>query len=862
MNTITPPTHTFVQSPILSSHKQFHLRELTSVVLCALSCQSAIAADIGTWDDFVTSYQNGDREFTLTDNISASDIFTLDESSAIDLAGFTISSEAENAYLFFKQSATLSNGTISNFKNGAIVVEGSAMSTPVNVVLQELHFQDNHSAGNVGAAFKYVESTRGKNQLAQNSISIQNSKFLDNSAAYGGAVYIDRSSKSNISNSHFEGNSAEASGGALVFARSNDIVIQDTSFLNNTTQGDGGAIFIGLNYPEEIQFGGGPGLYPNIPFVDSGWDTYYTDHLRISIEAVEKDVIFSGNSAKRGSDIFILHGTKSNTGSWDPADRINTILNIGASANHKVQFDGDIVAEGIDTSSLFGPNKDEFNLHINPSESQTGEVIFNGIVTATPDPSLYFHRGTLSLGRGDSVAALPLILTTPEATGRKLNVAQGSIDEYRFDGLYFDTRSDDYTMELSLDVALESSIVDTLNWGGVTTSGSSSLTVNVSSWNVINDMAAGVQETEVTVAADGSTHDAVQFGLLDSGKQATGALYVYDVTLVDENNGTYRFENVGSAEPVDPDHGGGDSRPSDFNPEVYSATLAQQTVQLLQHEISHRLFDTHASSGGQASGSIGGGSINVDIAHFDDIDVDYYVALLEARSAPITLGVSTATFGVYGGFVSANAEGHVNDIDSVGGYLGALADWNLGKTFLKTHANIGYLQSNLDSKLGANNGQTDNIWLGAGASAGLQWDIPDTQATVLPSLDAVYTYVNGDDFTTGHNVDVDVGHFNGWEISPGVRIEHGFNTPQSWRFYAEARYVWTHTSNRLKAVNLSDEQGPVSDQRLPELRVGDFAETMLGIQKESDNWAVSLGFNGKFGETNGWGLGAAARWTF
>ena len=853
----TPP-HIFCSQYSVNSHKPFLLSALAAIIFYSFSSQNTIAADIGTWTDLATSYESGEREFVLTNNLSASNTFTSDDSSKIDLGGFAISAEtpeAEKAQLFFRQSASVVNGTISGFHDGAIVVQGSAMTNQVDVVLRNLRFEENTTTANAGGAFHYVEDTRGQNQVAKNNVRIENSQFYGNAAAFGGAVFIDRSSQSQIVNAHFDGNQANASGGALVFARSNNIVIQDTSFLNNSAEQEGGAIYIGLNTPNEIQFGGGQGLAPSIPFVSQGWDNEYTDDLQISIEAVNKDVLFSGNSAERGSDIFILHGAMSGS-TWNPMNRINTTLNIGAAEHRKVQFDGDIAAEGIDPSLFEEP--DSFDLHVNPNETQTGEVVFNGKVTASPDPSLYFHRGTLTLGRGDSVAALPLILTAPDAAVRRLNVAQGTIDEYRFDGLQFDARGS-YAMDLSLDVALESSSVDTLNWGGVDSSGST-LAVNVSSWNVLNDMAAGVKETEVVVAAEGQTSPAVQFGLLDSGKQAIGALYVYDVTLIDASNGTYRFENVGNADPVNPDDGS--SQPSDFNPEVYSATLAQQTVQLLQHEISHRLFDTHSSPTGQASGSLEGGSLNVDIAHFEDIDVDYYVALFEARSLPIALGASTASFGLYGGFVSANTEGNVNNIDSLGGYLGALAELGVGNAFIKTHANIGYLQSDWDSKLKGSNGETDNIWVGIGASAGLQWDIPNTQVTVLPSLDAIYTYVDGDDFTTGHNVDVEVENFNGWEVSPGIRIEHGFNSPQSWRFYAEARYVWTHASNDQKAVHLRDDQGPTADQKLPELRVGDFAETMLGIQKADDNWVVSVGFNGKFGETHGWGLGAAARWMF
>lgn len=247
----------------MNSHKPYLLSALAAIIFYSFSSQNTIAADIGTWTDLATSYESGEREFVLTNNLSASNTFTSDDSSKIDLGGFAISAEtpeAEKAQLFFRQSASVVNGTISGFHDGAIVVQGSAMTNQVDVVLRNLRFEENTTTANAGGAFHYVEDTRGQNQVAKNNVRIENSQFYGNAAAFGGAVFIDRSSQSQIVNAHFDGNQANASGGALVFARSNNIVIQDTSFLNNSAEQEGGAIYIGLNTPNEIQFGGGQGL--------------------------------------------------------------------------------------------------------------------------------------------------------------------------------------------------------------------------------------------------------------------------------------------------------------------------------------------------------------------------------------------------------------------------------------------------------------------------------------------------------------------------------------------------------------------------------------------------------------------------
>lgn len=255
--------------------------------------------------------------------------------------------------------------------------------------------------------------------------------------------------------------------------------------------------------------------------------------------------------------------------------------------------------------------------------------------------------------------------------------------------------------------------------------------------------------------------------------------------------------------------------------------------------------------------------MDVQVSHFDDLDFDYWVAPLEAQSSPVALGKNASgVFGIYGGFVSASMEGRVNDISSLGAYLGAKADLTAGPVFWKNHANVGYLESDLDVSGGKDGGKTENVWLGVGSSLGFVWNLRDTGLTISPSLDAVYTFVKGDDFTTGDGVDIEVGDYQGWELSPGVRLEHAFTRDGSWRFYTEARYVWTGDSADVKAVHLRDQNGAVPDRDLPGLRYGDFAEALIAVQAERDDWTFTLGFDGKFGETHGWGAGVGARWRF
>ena len=166
----------------------------------------------------------------------------------------------------------LSKTTISNqseFSNNYSSSDGGAIATRNEAA----------PADNVDASLDISDTTFTNNQAAQRGgalyngfynskeeagfVSIEDSKFINNTATSGGAIFNDHSGKLKVEETLFDENTATAYGGAM-FLRGTSIV-EDSVFQNNSVSGDGvagGAILLatpsGANKPsltlEEVVF--------------------------------------------------------------------------------------------------------------------------------------------------------------------------------------------------------------------------------------------------------------------------------------------------------------------------------------------------------------------------------------------------------------------------------------------------------------------------------------------------------------------------------------------------------------------------------------------------------------------------------
>ena len=350
---------------------------------------------------------------------------------------------------------------------------------------------------------------------------------------YAGALDVDRVNKVFIQGSTFQGNSSTVYGGAAVFVRTKDIVIEDTSFFGSEAR-KGGALYVSYESPWVI----GATLSP--PFsADKG--------PAVTLRAVNRDVVFRDNVATdgEGSDFYIMKASSK-----------TPYLNLSAKAGRRIELNGEIFLDNTAGSRREPENR----ININTEPDDTGEVVLNGdirsrwhtggwgqkLVAHDGQAYVILGGGTLSLGNPMALANSRLIV--PKGGNPTLNMtaihpdATDPVELYEIG--FLDAANQ--TLDLLVDVDLEKGVADTLRFGGFK---SYRNILRVAGWNVLSDVPAGAEEVVVTLAADEVQAQRVYYGLAPEAVRATGALYVYDVSVA--NPDPYEEDLLGPAESSD-----------------------------------------------------------------------------------------------------------------------------------------------------------------------------------------------------------------------------------------------------------------------------------------------------------------------
>jgi predicted outer membrane repeat protein len=147
-----------------------------------------------------------------------------------------------------------------SFIGNSATLMGGAM-TVSNGVITDVLFKDNDAAeyggaisvASAAATAEIVDSTLegnsagyGGGAIAQNggkTVRVSGSTFSDNSSDNGGA-FFQNAGTSNIADSTFDNNIADARGGAIAISTGNSVIGGNTSILGNSAGDSGGAVYL------------------------------------------------------------------------------------------------------------------------------------------------------------------------------------------------------------------------------------------------------------------------------------------------------------------------------------------------------------------------------------------------------------------------------------------------------------------------------------------------------------------------------------------------------------------------------------------------------------------------------------------
>jgi len=187
-----------------------------------------------------------------TTDDGAACIFMQGSGSLLNVSGSTfhanVGGSGAAAKLFVGPHAEFENCTFSNLvavgAGGAIFAEQS-----VGVVVTDCTFKDNVAVSNGGAIYSYdaklwVHNSHflgNKAQIDGGAIatgeeayaSFDDSTFFNNSATFGGAIYVEYSSRIRLLNCFVEENSANMGHGGGLFCSDSKIFINDTTVVSN-----------------------------------------------------------------------------------------------------------------------------------------------------------------------------------------------------------------------------------------------------------------------------------------------------------------------------------------------------------------------------------------------------------------------------------------------------------------------------------------------------------------------------------------------------------------------------------------------------------------------------------------------------
>lgn len=675
---------------------------------------------------------------------------------------------------------------------GGALMLGSYSQTKIS----DTTFEGNKSAG-IGGAIATRTYDAGNNSLAK--LDINNAVFANNEAAgKGGAIYnafYNSEAKPDtvaISNSTFSGNKSGSDGGAIYNAIEDKagnlatVNITDSNFVENSAEGKGGAIFANSD---------------------------------LSISSVSKDIVFSGNKAVDGNDIFM--------------NKADSNLNLNA-------------AEGKSITLASGVSGENYNMLINSDSASTGSIVVN---SAIKNAAINVSNGTFHLAQGSALENSSVLVQS----GATLNTINNSIDTFGNNI----TLQDNSNLAVDINVADGSAdnfaaaktgavVVNAVNPIGNTTA-------NYISINLAEAM--GIDPSNLTVA---SALQSQTQTILTPIRYLTGGVSA---------DGMMNFAPTGN-------------KYKDFNPSVMASPIAAQLgsylTQLNSYDQAFRNMDMYmlmtkeqrnvlkmrnryAIQDGNAQ-YYGGGNSNGwfrPYATFENVPLKggprvsnvSYGSFFGGESPIYDLGHGwDGMWGAYVGYNGSHQAFNSLGIYQNGGTLGAVGMAYKGNFFTGLTINAGANAGEASTMYGNDN--FSMLMAGIASKTGYNIELAEGKFIIQPSFLMSYSFVNTFDYTNAAGVRINSDPLNAIQIEPGLKFIG--NLKNGWQPYVGVSVVW----------NIMDKtQFMANNVSLPELSVKPFVKYGVGVRK---TWGERMtGFLQCYftnGGRNGVGFQGGFRW--
>ena len=695
------------------------------------------------------------------------------------------------------------NATFENNKaafGGAIAVADSSASVLLG---KNAQFVNNSATGPNG--FGGAIYNTGDLGIQEGAIFSGNKSDL-----YGGAIYNWNGTIGKIVDATFENNSSKH-GGAIISSSALDI--QDSSFINNTATGVGGAILA------------------------------YSD---VKISAVDKDVIFSGNSASSGSDIYM--------------NTAGSRLILNAADGKTIKLEGGIAGDNNNNTNNYqviinDPTATVSTMSMFASPSSTGGTVV--INSAVHNATMNVANGTLHLAEG---SALTGTTSLNMAGGTTLNTIDNQVNTFGSNV----TLADNTTLMVDLDLATGQA--DNYASAGVGN-------IKITEINPLGNTTAN-NVTVNLIEAMGLDPNAGNVTISQALQNQTQTV----LTPIRYLQGSVSSNGLLTMAPA------GNSY-KDFNPAVMASSVAAQLggylTQLNSYDQAFRNMDMYmlmtkkqrqalkfrnkyaAADGNLVFAPLG--------TQYDDKAV-WFRPYASFENVPLKNGPRVSNV-AYGSFFGADSElhdlGHGWDgmLSVYAGYNGSHQAYdgisvyqNGGTLGLTGVAYKGNFFTGITLNAGANAGEANTAYghdnfsmlmAGIANKTGYNIELADGKFIIQPNLQLSYSFVNTFDYRNAAGVKINADPLHAIQVEPGIKFIG--NLKNGWQPYAGISVVGNiMDQTNFRANNVS----------LPELSVKPYVRYGIGVRK---TWGeICSGFLQTYftnGGRNGVGLQAGFRFT-